>query len=86
MSFQSSEILTQNRGWTTVNQYSGEEQLIHGLEPASSYAVRVVLIDEMGAGYNGTDVQYAVCNTTCNCKLKHLTNLRINERILCDDV
>jgi hypothetical protein len=67
--------------WITVGTYpccTGNKHEIHGLEFALSYAVRAVLIDELGGGYYGSDVKNAVYKTACNRKLKQLTYLTVN--------
>jgi hypothetical protein len=78
---ESSEDANTRGSWITVSTYpccTGSEHEIHGLESGLNYAVRAVLIDELGGGYNGSDVQNAVYKTSCNRKLKQLTYLTVN--------
>jgi hypothetical protein len=76
-----SEGANTRESWITVDTYpccTANQHEITGLESDSSYAVRAVLIDELGGGYYGPVVREAVYRTACNRKLKQLTYLTVN--------
>jgi hypothetical protein len=78
---QQAEYVDQDHNWISgcIYKYNAREKCeIPGLEAGSSYAVRAILIDETRSGYFGTDVPYAVYNTTCVRKFKYL-NILENE-------
>ncbi|KDR17955.1 Cytokine receptor [Zootermopsis nevadensis] len=63
------ESANQGGSWITFGTFAYSAKVkqheIPCLEVRSSYGVRVVLIDETGTGYNGTDIPCAVYNTSC---------------------
>jgi hypothetical protein len=78
---ETSEEANTRGSWITVGTYpccTVNQHEIYGLESGLSYAVRAVLIDELGGGYYGSDVQNAVYKTACYRKLTQLTYLKVN--------